>query len=299
MKSLIIGYGSIGKRHEAVLQVLGHEVHIVSAHTSDHAHRYAALSEANLAEFDYIIIANATADHESALKSIINAGAQCPIMVEKPIFHNTPETLTHLRDYAHPVYVGYHLRFHPVTQTLHRLLADETPLSAAIYTGQHLSTWRPGTNHLEGYSAHASQGGGVLRDLSHELDLLSFLFGALEVKAALNQRVGEVTVDADDSCMALLSSAHCPMMNMHVNYLDAISKRELIINTSQNSFHADYIAGTIRTKDELIECTSHRNDAYRMMHEAVFSNASNQLCTANDGLATLGLIEAIESMGAP
>ena len=61
LKSLIIGYGSIGRRHETVLKQLGAETAIVSRHAEV---AYRTLEE-GLEHFqpDYVVIANRTSEH--------------------------------------------------------------------------------------------------------------------------------------------------------------------------------------------------------------------------------------------
>ena len=44
----------------------------------------------------------------------------------------------------------------------------------------HLPSWRPGTNHLESYSANNWLGGGVTLDFIHEPDYISAIFGLPE-----------------------------------------------------------------------------------------------------------------------
>ena len=66
MKVLIIGFGSIGKKHFLALKNLNHEVSLLSLSTKEefkNAPIYRSLKECDLNEFDLFIIANITTEH--------------------------------------------------------------------------------------------------------------------------------------------------------------------------------------------------------------------------------------------
>ena len=42
------------------------------------------------------------------------------------------------------------------------------------------SNWRPKQDYHTSYSAYKNKGGGVLLDLSHELDYATWIFGSLK-----------------------------------------------------------------------------------------------------------------------
>ena len=50
-----------------------------------------------------------------------------------------------------------------------------------VYAGQCLPTWRPESDYKNTYSAKSEKGGGVLRDLSHEIDLCLSLVGLIKI----------------------------------------------------------------------------------------------------------------------
>ena len=69
MKALLIGYGSIGKRHERVLKELGFDyIDIVSKQQLNHKRVYAKLEDVpELSSYDYYLIASVTSLHYKQL----------------------------------------------------------------------------------------------------------------------------------------------------------------------------------------------------------------------------------------
>ncbi|KQH91939.1 flagellin modification protein PtmF, partial [Campylobacter coli CVM 41898] len=74
MKVLIIGFGSIGKKHFLALKNLNHEVSLLSLSAKKEEFKntpiYRSLKECDLNEFDLFIIANITTEHFNTLKTL-------------------------------------------------------------------------------------------------------------------------------------------------------------------------------------------------------------------------------------
>ena len=175
MKTLVIGYGSIGSRHYRLLSELGCDVRVLSKHNLGMKNCFFDLSQALSWEPEYIIIANETAKHYQTLQSLFNNQYKNGIiLVEKPLF-NQLEVLPKVQ-LSH-VFVAYNLRFHPILQEIKKAIQTEKIISAQIYVGQYLPEWRPDKDYRKSYSAEKALGGGVLRDLSHELDYMNWFFG--------------------------------------------------------------------------------------------------------------------------
>ena len=68
MKALVIGYGSIGARHARILTEIGFRTTVVSSREIDFTPRAKTISEAMKRDrFDYVVVANKTAEHFRAL----------------------------------------------------------------------------------------------------------------------------------------------------------------------------------------------------------------------------------------
>jgi len=292
MNALVIGYGSIGMRHARLLTELGCNTAVVSRRKVDFPVVYLGLAEAlTAAHPDYVIIANETQQHHDTLLSLIELGYAGTVLVEKPLFsHWTELPSLPFRN----VFVAYNLRFHPVILRLKMLLKQERVLSVLAYVGQYLPEWRPGTDYRACYSASAGQGGGVLRDLSHELDYLCWLLGRWESVTAIGGHFSPLEISSDDIFAVTMTTSTCPIINLQMNYLDRVGRRFILINTDNHTIEADLVKGVV-TIDRASETFAVGRDlTYRAMHEAMISGDEESLCALEDGGEIMRLIEAVE-----
>jgi predicted dehydrogenase len=292
VKAVVIGYGSIGARHARLLGKLGCRTAVVSAREIDFPLSYSDLAEALTVEHpDYVVIANPTNQHHSTLLELARLGYCGTVLVEKPVFNHPLAVPSHT---FKNVFVAYNLRFHPVIQRMKSLLAREKILSVQAYVGQYLPDWRPISDYRVSYSASAEQGGGALRDLSHELDYLTWMLGGWERVNALGGHYSHLDITSDDIFALMLVTPSCPIVTLQLNYLDRLARRFILINTSDHTYEADLIKGIIRIDRNVESFITEQDDTYSAMHEAILSDNRNTLCYLDEGLSTLRLIEAAE-----
>lgn len=295
MKALVVGYGSIGARHARLLDALGCDVAVCSARQVEHPRAFSDLDQA-LDRFDpgYVVIANATDRHLASLLTLAGRGFAGRVLVEKPLFAQ-PVDLPALP--FGRLAVAYNLRFHPVLRALHAALAGQRVLSVQAYVGQYLPSWRPGTDYRQSYSSHASQGGGVLRDLSHELDFLQHLFGPWQRVAATGGHLSSLEGDSDDTFGLMMSCERCQLVQLQLNYTDRVGRRRLLVNTDDCTIEADLVAGRLQVDGEARSFDVARDATYLEMHRAMLDlapQAAPLLCGLDEGRETLALIGAAE-----
>lgn len=175
MRVLVIGSGSIGRRHYDNLQTLAVSTELLSWRDVGLQGSVAAMDRA-----DAVVIATAT---DIRLPLIEAAAARgLPIYVEKPLAFRPAEVET-IAAVAAPVaarsMLGYMMRYHPAV----RLLAEadlSDVFQFALTIGHDVTQWRANWRFSESYAARA-EGGGVLLDLCHELDLAACLFPGVTV----------------------------------------------------------------------------------------------------------------------
>lgn len=292
-RALVVGAGSIGIRHAAVLSELGVEVALVTAR-SDLARPTFTTIEEGLREFDpvYVVVSTATADHARAVEELRDAGYRGRLMVEKPLAIAPQELAGFSR-----VGVGFNLRFHPVIARLNEVLAGKPVHTLEVYVGQHLSQWRPERPVHEQYSASRARGGGVLRDLAHEWDYLSVIFGPVRGLFAQGGRLSDITVDSDDAWAIIAEFERAPVASVQFNYLDTQARRRIVTNFSGGTIEADLVASTVRINDDLERLPTERNETYRAMHDAMLRSGDG-VASADDASGTDRLIAMVEASAA-
>lgn len=183
MKILIIGVGSIAKKHLKVLGNLYTDLNVFALKRDKTANTDNGIQ--NIYSWDevpkdlgFIIISNPTSAHAETILKSLDFGV--PIFIEKPVLHSlnrSDEIIKKSRNKGVITYVACNLRFHPSIQFLKKEFLKNLPLEYNSYCGSYLPAWRPNRDYREIYSAKKELGGGVHLDLIHEIDYCKFLLG--------------------------------------------------------------------------------------------------------------------------
>jgi len=292
MNCLVIGYGSIGKRHKYLLEDMGHNVRVVTQQkilTEGFYDSIEAAFDKNI--FEYVVIANRTCDHYKTIFDLHHIGYNAFVLIEKPLFDRVqkiPEIDTD------KVFVAANLRFHPVINALSSILRGKKLFAIQVYVGQYLPDWRPDIDYRRCYSASRAEGGGVLRDLSHELDYTIWLAGRWKSLTALGGKYSDLDIDSDDVFSLLMETSKCPVTSINMNYLDRQLRREIIINLEGMSIKGDLIANTLEINGEKKVLNGKLNNTYMDQHQAILTGDTDKLCTIEQGIELLYLIEKAE-----
>ena len=293
MKALIISMGSIGTRHAEVLTSMGIEVSAITSQNIRSLECFNDLKSANLDKFDYFIIASPTHLHYEHLSYIDTNVSGKIILCEKPLFDK-------FRDFNpnNKIFIGYNLRFHPLILELKNMLNPSEILTIEARCGQYLPSWRQ-RKYTSSYSAKKELGGGVLLDLSHEIDYISFLSdSSLELIKSCQAKVSNLNITSDDICM-ILAKCNKTLINISLNYLSKTPYRQILIETNNNSYHLDLITNTLKIVDQDGKITQiqnsnlQRNDTFKAMHIDAL-NMQNHICTFSQAMDTMRLIDQIQ-----
>ena len=293
MNSLIIGYGSIGNRHAEVLNELGSELSIVSKRDVSNLKNYKVLTLALLEKHpDLIIIANNTNDHIATLLDVRANGFEGPVLVEKPL----SDSLTNIPDQPfYNTFVAYNMRFNPLLVRLkNEIENDSDVISVHSYVGQYLPTWNNQRDYRETYSAKKDLGGGVIRDLSHELDFICWIFGEWRELTAIGGKYSNLEIDTDDIFSLMFTTKLCPSIFLQMNYLDRVTKRTLIVKTIHHVYEIDFIKKTYTKDDKQEFIEFERNHSYLMQIKSILYNNLENLCSFESGRRTLNFINCAE-----
>lgn len=173
---IVLGAGSIGRRHFENLARLGAEARLLPWRGLHPGDLDAALEGAL-----GLVIATATDVRLGPVRAA--AGRGVALYVEKPLAYRA-EALAALMAAAAPVaersVAGFMMRYHPAVRALH-----DDPVEAFRFDfeiGHDVRQWRQNWRFADSYAAKP-EGGGVLLDLCHEIDMAACLFPSVEVEA--------------------------------------------------------------------------------------------------------------------
>ena len=259
MKILIIGCGSIGQRHLRNLKVLttgeiiAHRTRkksIKELEDKYHIKTYSNLTEALNQSPDAVLVTNPTSLH---IQSALSAAKQgCHIFIEKPI-SNTLDGIDELIDIVHKknlvVLVGCNLRFHPCLQFIKKLLDEKRigkVVSARVQMGQYLPDWHPWEDYRTMYSAHQSLGGGIILDMVHELDYISWLLGDVTKVFSFSDKLSDLDIDTEDVAEILLRFESGAIAEVHLDYIQRYPSRSCEIIGDEGSIVWNLNEGTVK-----------------------------------------------------
>jgi glutamate-1-semialdehyde aminotransferase/spore coat polysaccharide biosynthesis protein SpsF (cytidylyltransferase family)/predicted dehydrogenase len=232
-RALVVGCGSIGRRHARNLKSLGvrqlglcdtNPEALKQCRQELNGEIFGDYGEA-LQKFtpDIVLICTPPVYHvEEALAAL---QAQAHVFIEKPLSHESSgiEVLiaeAHHRD--RNVQIGYNMRFHPGLKILKELI-DSGKIGRVLWlsveAGQYLPDWRPWQHYRESYSARHELGGGIILDGSHELDYICWFLGRPAEVTCRAEHLSSLDVDVEDSAWIYLSFPERRRAELHLDFV--------------------------------------------------------------------------------
>ena len=229
---LVVGAGSIGRRHLANLRNLGVQRLAVCDPAKE---RLAAItSELKLERFDNfssalafqpnaVFVCTPPLYHIEQALSALDSAAH--VFIEKPLSHSMQgvgELLRKADEVQRVVQVGYNFRFHPGLKLLKEMLNSGVLgniLLAHAEFGQYLPDWRPWQDYRQSYTARQELGGGILLDASHELEYLAWLLGKPIEVMCMAGKVSGLEVDVEDCADMLVRLASGTQAAIHLDFI--------------------------------------------------------------------------------
>ncbi len=186
MRVLVIGLGSIGKKHIQAIKSIDSSTEIVALRSglSDNTYKNGTINILDLSELDisvdFVIISNPTFQHKKAIESVLPL--KKPLFIEKPSLmslEGSQNLIDSIKLSDLLTYVACNLRFLECIQFLKEKLDSQKAgiQEVNVYCGSYLPEWRSEKDYKTVYSAIEKNGGGVHLDLIHELDYVYWLFG--------------------------------------------------------------------------------------------------------------------------
>lgn len=233
MLVLVVGTGSIGRRHIGNLRRLVPDAQFIllrrgverDALALDlNAQIVTTIDEAIKRTPDIAVVATPSALHFEVLPQLVAAGIPC--YVEKPVVttraHAAQTRAAAALGPASFSIAGFNMRF------LGSLIAARSAIlkgrignvvRASLSAGQWLPDWRIGKDYREGYNSDKGLGGGVIFDLSHELDVARWFFGEIEIIACRAGKFSTLEIETPDVACILAARPAGPVISISLDYV--------------------------------------------------------------------------------
>ncbi len=318
---LIVGYGSIGKRHlrlarqffpNADIQLLRHEP---TSEVPDLANgSMASIEDAIAFSPQMAVIASPAPYHLRTAQALAQIGVH--LLVEKPLSNSTTgvaQLLQTCKKEGTVLLIGYNLRYLPSLQCFRALLLKGLIgkfLSVRCEIGQYLPSWRPDTDYRQSVSARNTLGGGALLELSHEIDYLRWLFGDVDWVRATLSRQSDLELDVEDTAHLIFGflpiyGSRQLIGSLTLDFIRRDTTRLCTAIGSNGSLRWNGITGqvSIYTPDsngwiDLFHQQHHRDESYLAEWQnflACVAGLAAPMITGEDGLKVLSIIEAARS----
>ena len=259
MKFLVIGCGSIGRRHIRNLKCMGIQDLLAydvvperrrEAEDEFGVSSYSSLRDAFLEGPHAAVITTPTSWHIPVALQAAQQG--CQLFIEKPLSHNlegVDELSSLVQAQGLVTLVGCNMRFHPGIATIKKLLEDGAVgrvIAARVQVGQWLPDWHPWEDYRTGYSARRDLGGGIILDSVHELDYISWLVGSeVQQVSCFAGKLSRLEIDTEDTAAILLRFADGCIGEVHLDYVQRAYSRSCHIIGEEGTIRWDETEGRV------------------------------------------------------
>lgn len=305
MKILVVGLGSIGRRHFNILNTFN-DIELASLRTrtrmlndtSDMLEFY-SIEEALAFKPDGVIICNPTSLHVETSLPFLEQGAK--VLIEKPI-SNTLSGLEKLEPFAPSLRVAYCLRYLDVYEFLKQEFFDDTPFKISFKRSYFLPLWHPKTDYRQEYVAKKELGGGVLRTLSHEIDLAINWLGKPESIIGVSDKIGFLEMDTDDFAFFSLKMKNGTRVNFELDLYSPynVNEGEAITNTGKYTWDMNgvyFYAFDLKENKRIFKADKDSlNKMYLKQLEdfkVFIKSGSSKACDLSQGLESIKIIEKL------
>ena len=256
---LIVGIGSIGRRHARLFKSAGIEVAAadVMQDRLDQAHREIGLVDtgtnyrAMLAKrhYDAVLVTVPGALHTPVAQAAADAGSH--LFIEKPVsdrqdgLDQLQRTVTERRLTA---YAAYCYRFAPASERMKEVVDSGKlgrVLCVRLQISSYMPDWHPYEDYRNYYVSKLALGGGARLDASHGVDLLRWMFGDVKSVYALVDKISDLEMDADDYTAMVMRFKNGIVVEAHMDMLGRSPRIDAEVVGSEGTLLWDRISGKV------------------------------------------------------
>ncbi len=318
MEILVVGAGSVGRRHGKNLRSLGCRPGFVDprADRLEEAKSengavalHHTLEQALAAQFyDGFVIASPPSLHIGQITQIRKSSDRW-ILCEKPLSTDSRGALA-ISSAAQRVLLGYTYRWWPPLTFLREKLrsgAVGAVRHARLVMSAHLADWHPWERYQDFFMASRELGGGALLDESHFVDLMLWLFGTPRSVFGRVERISSLEIDTDDNVDLLFSYEEGFRASIHLDLFGRPYERSITVIGEDGTVAWSYETNSVRTSKglkwiEQKEFACERNDMFlgvaQELIELIQGARSSASCTYEDGLAVMQILDCCRESSA-
>lgn len=315
---LIIGLGSIGRRHAKILLKKGikkitgvdlrdDRIEQTKKEVGIHEYENNYVDAFKKSKYDTVFITLPTAYHTEVM--IESAKNKCNLFIEKPVasnLKNINQVLELVQKNQLLTHTAYCYRFAPSAIKVKQLLEEKKigkVLNARIKISTYLPDWHPWEDYRDFYMSKIEQGGGARLDESHGIDLLRWLLGEIDSVYAVVEKVSNLEISADDLTVMTLKFNSGTIGEAHFDLLGRTPRIDLELIGSDGTLLWDRISGVVNLfeacKKKWVNYDFGKDDFVKSYDNQIdyiierFTNKSKVLsCDIFDGVETLKVLEA-------
>ncbi len=313
---LILGSGSVGRRHARNLHSLGCQISCMdprvdrleqTASEVPVKYQFSDLAAAlrNPKEFTGVAVCSPPKFHVEQCRKALDVGL--PVLLEKPVspdLASCRELHMRLRN-GGILLLGYTYRWWEPVRRLKALLdagTVGTPRYARFVMSAHLADWHPWENYHDFFMASRDLGGGALLDESHFIDLMIWFFGMPEKLFARVDKISDLEISTDD--LVEISAVYGGRFRVaiHLDLFGRPHEKQIKVVGEKGTLQCFFDPNEIRMgfdAEPTWQTESYpmdRNDMFigvaREFLNLLDGSSRSATCTIGDGLKVLEVVEA-------
>lgn len=313
---LVLGAGSVGRRHMQNLKQLGCVVSAMdprndrldeSEADTGLEHRFQSLDAIpDWSPYDGVVIGSPPAFHVDQAMAVLGAGI--PVLMEKPLCP-TLEDAERLDRFVQGLpdarlLLGYTYRWWPPLQDFRQRLSasgDSPILHARFVMSAHLADWHPWERYQDFFMASKELGGGALLDESHFIDLMYWFFGMPQSITARVEKLSSLEISTDDNVDVIATYPDNLRVTIHLDLFGRPHEKYIRATGENHSIEWCFDPNHVRWSGEMADdwhqqlYNFERNDMFVAVAEEfldIIRHDTQPSCTLADGLNVMRLIEA-------
>jgi len=290
IKIAIIGYGSIGTLHANILKSFDcvQSILIITSRKIKNTGKLKFKKDINLIKNydpDYVIISSLNSKHYMHFKFVEKYFKNKFVLIEKPVFNKKQKIDKRLKN---KYFINYNLRELNLMKYLKKFISKNSYFEININCSSFLPEWRKNVEYSKSSSSKKHYGGGVLNDLSHEIDYILWLFGNFKIGFSYLGKISNLKINTNDILYSVLFIKKT-MIRLKLDYFSRIPERIININSNKFQLKADLIQNSItikRSKNKIkyIKFDDNIKGTYSLVHNKILNNKFKNLCSLNQGI---------------